>query len=214
MHAIMKLQTFWRIDNMHKILLDGSWKLSFTHPDGDSRIETVVDVPSNVEPYLVKLGLVKDYMPADDAYAMQKFEAIDDWTFETEFDAPVCEAGFSQQLVFEGIDTVAEIYLNGEHLLDCENMHMAYRADVTDLLQAHNHLRVVIRSSELYARERLHDALSFGRDGMTNYDSQSHLRKARHQWGWDNAPRCLTAGIIRSVYIEQLPPNRFEDVYL
>lgn len=199
---------------MNKILLDGKWKLSFTLPDGNRRIETTVDVPCNVEPYLLELGLLDDYMPADNAHATQRFEAVDDWTYETAFDAPVCQEGATERLVFEGIDTVAEVYLNDEKILDCRNMHMANCADVTGRLQAHNVLRVVIRSSELYAREHLHDMLSSGRDGMTNYDSQSHLRKARHQWGWDNAPRLLTSGIIRSVYLEQLPPNRFEEVYL
>ena len=200
---------------MKKMSLDGKWSLSFTLPDQSKQIRTEVEVPSNVEPYLVELGLLKDYMPVDDPFATQAFEAVDDWTYITRFDAPAKEENETQMLVFEGIDTIAEVYLNGEHLLDCRNMHMSYRADVTAKLRdCGNELKVVIRSSELYAREHLHDVFSSGRDGMTNYDSASHLRKARHQWGWDNAPRLLTSGIIRSVYLETLPPKRFEEVYL
>ncbi len=94
-------------------------------------------------------------------------------------------------------------------------MHLTYRIDVTDRLRASgNELCVVIRSSELWAREHMHDMRACSRDAATAYDSQSHLRKARHQWGWDNAPRLLTSGIIRSVYIEQIPAKHFEEVYL
>ena len=200
---------------MKKIFLDGKWDLTFTLPDEHRVISTEVEVPCNVEPYLVRLGLIEDYMPADYAFATQRFEAVDDWTYTTHFDAPEKKDGYTEQLVFDGIDTVAEIYLNGEKLLDCENMHLQYRADLTGRLKpVDNELCVVIRSSELYAREHLHDMYSSARDSVTNYDSSSHLRKTRHQWGWDNAPRLITSGIIRSVYLEQLPPKRFDEVYL
>ena len=200
---------------MQKFLLNGEWSLTFTLPDEDKRIETTVSVPCNVEPYLVALGLIDDYMPADNAFATQKFEAVDDWTYTKCFDAPEIAEGYTQNLVFEGIDTIAEVFLNGEKLLDCNNMHLTHRIDVTNRLKKTcNELKVVIRSSELYAREHLHDMFSSSRDGVTNYDSYAHLRKARHQWGWDNAPRLITSGIIRSVYLEQLPPKRFEEVYL
>lgn len=199
---------------MNRQYLNGKWELSFTLPDTDEKIKTQVDVPCNAEPYLVKLGLLADYMPADDPYATQKFEAVDDWTYVTRFESTHAKDGCVKELVFEGIDTIAQVYLNGEKILDCADMHLTYRADVTDKLLDSNELKVIIRSSELYAREHLHDMLSVSRDAVTTYDSQSHLRKARHQWGWDNAPRLLTSGIVRSVYIEELPPKRFEEVYL
>ena len=194
--------------------LNGAWELSFTSPLDHKKISTTVCVPCNVEPELVRLGLLDDYMPADTPFATQKFESVDDWTYVTQFNAACDAADMDRFLVFEGIDTIAEVYLNNEKILNCNNMHLAYRVDVTDKLKAENELKVIIRSSELYARKHLHDMLSSSRDGMTNYDSQSHLRKARHQWGWDNAPRLLTSGIIRPVYIESLPKKRFEDIYL
>jgi len=197
-----------------RISLDGKWSLSFTLPENEKKIDTVVSVPCNVEPYLVELGLLEDYYPTENAYATQRFEAVDDWTYTTEFSIDEAKRGYTRELVFEGIDTIAEVYLNGERILDCNNMHIAYRTDVTDKLKAINELRVVIRSSELWAREHLHDMFATAHDAVSIYDSQSHLRKARHQWGWDNAPRLITSGIIRSVYIEELPLKRFSEVYL
>lgn len=200
---------------MHKQILDGSWKLAFTLPDTEKTVETVVDVPCNVEQYLVRMGLIEDIFPADDPYATQAFDFVDDWTYTKTFEPLFTSNETKKELVFEGIDTIAEIYLNGEKLLDCQNMHRAYRADVSDRLVAgENELKVVIRSGELWARDRLHNMISGGRSALTTYNSQTYLRKARHQWGWDNAPRLLTSGIIRSVYLEEIPQKRFEDVYL
>ena len=195
-------------------MLNGNWHLRFTMPDSTEQHEIDVTVPCNVEPYLVKLGLLTDFMPPDDPFATQAFEGVDDWTYTTSFIAAPA-ADCRRELVFEGIDTIAEIFLNGKPILNCRNMHLTYRADVTDrLIDGENELKVVIRSSELWAREHLHDMQTISRDAATVYDSQSHLRKARHQWGWDNAPRLLTSGIIRDVYLEEIPSKHFEDVYL
>lgn len=198
-----------------KHTLDGQWSLSFTDPDTNQTVTTSVTVPCNVEPTLQKLGLVADYMPADDEFATEKFQWVDDWTYRTHFDCPPLPDGFTRELVFEGIDTIAEIYLNGKLVCQAANMHRSYRIPVTDAWRDHeNELTVVIRSSELWARDHCHDLFSMTARDSTYYDSNAYLRKARHQWGWDNAPRLLTSGIIRSVYLEDIPPRRFEDVYL
>jgi len=190
--------------------LNGRWQFSF-HLGG--RLYTSeAAVPGNVEPVLQSLGLVGDYMPVDDPFVTSPFETVDDWTYTTVFDAPPLSDVCSRELVFEGIDTIAEVYLNGEKLGDCLDMHCTYRYPVS-LREKGNELTVVIRSVDLWARRHPHD--EFGRPHNANgfYDSQTYVRKARHQWGWDNAPRLITAGIVRSVYLEDLPPKRFEHVY-
>ena len=87
---------------MSRIFLDGSWELSFTLPESDKKINTSVDIPSNIEPTLVKLGLIEDYMPADNPYATQAFEAVDDWTYVKLFDHAPSPEGYTEELVFEG----------------------------------------------------------------------------------------------------------------
>lgn len=193
--------------------LDGIWDLKFTLPD-NKVISSRISIPSNIEPTLKELGLIDDYMPADNEYATTKFEAIDDWTYTTVFDAENINKNYIQQLVFEGIDTIAEIYLNDEKICDCENMHLTYKIDVTDKLKKRdNELKVIIRSSELWAREHIKDMYAVGNGKSSYYESAGYLRKARHQWGWDNAPRLITSGIIRSVYLQELPLCRFDNVY-
>lgn len=198
-----------------KYILDGEWSLSFTEPVKGEKIHTNVKIPCNIEPVLAELGLIDDYLPADCDSVTAEFEAVDDWTYVKKFKILPIEEGYRRELVFEGIDTIAEIYLNGEKVLDCMDMHMTYRIDVTDKVKSgENELKVIVRSSELWARKHNREMLVESRHAVSALDSQAFLRKARHQWGWDNAPRLLTSGIVRSVYIEDLAPSRFNEVYL
>lgn len=191
--------------------LNGFWKLSFTPPEGMERVVTTAPVPGNVEPILVKLGLVEDYMPPDDLFCMEPFDYVDDWTYETSFqgvDFPDAD------LVFSGIDTLGEIYLNGVFLGNTRNMHRTYRFPVASLLKpGENHLKVIIRSAVLYAREHPHNEFIRTNRRVSEYDSCIMLRKARHQWGWDNAPRLLTSGIIGDVYLQSPITQGFSETY-
>jgi beta-mannosidase len=143
---------------------------------------------------------------------MREFERVDDWTYETVFDAPRITGGEAVRLVFEGIDTVAEVCLNGVEILRCDNMLIPHTVDVTGRLAAvGNILQVRIHSAELHARRFPYPA---GQASRGHRQAEAYLRKARHMWGWDNAPRLLSAGLWRPVYLEVLPPVRFEEVFL
>ncbi len=190
--------------------LDGDWTLSFTHPLTGDRHRMPATVPGNVEIDLAREGLIGDPYPPDRLDALRDFERVDDWTYETTFDAPAVGPGETATLVFEGIDTIADVALNGEKILRCENMFIPHSADVTGKLRAAgNRLSVRIFSPELHARRFSYDAFQVSRGRQ----SQAYLRKARHAWGWDNAPRLLSAGIWRPARIVVAPPIRFSDVY-
>src|SRR6185437_6919854 len=106
--------------------LAGNWTLSFTHPVTGRRHRMEATVPGNVEIDLQREGLIGDPMPADTADALRVFEAVDDWLYETSFNAPAVKDGARTQLVFEGIDTIAEVTLNGQPRLHCENMFIPH----------------------------------------------------------------------------------------
>lgn len=196
-----------------KQFLDGSWRLTFTNPHTQTNFTTIATVPGNIEPILKKNHLLDEYMPPDREDATEAFCYVDDWQYTTTFHYQP-ENGYQKFLVFEGIDTIAEIYVNGKRIADVCNMHMTYRFALDPIAQiGTNALSVIIRSSELWARKHPHDSFVFTHALNSYYDSQTHLRKARYQWGWDNAPRLITSGIYRSVYIETLPEERFTDAY-
>ncbi len=199
---------------MKRTDLNGNWNLTFTSPIDGTRVETLAPVPGNIEPVLVSLGLLDDYLPPDREDATEPWSLVDDWCYSTHF-SYLPKKDVTQCLCFAGIDTVAEVYLNDVRVLSCENMHRTYRLNLDAFARpGENSLTVRIRSAELWARERTRDAFSFPHGASSYYDSQTYLRKARYQWGWDNAPRVLTSGIWRSVYIEEYPAEHFDEVYL
>ena len=159
-----------------RISLNGSWQLSYTDTDTQVKRSLPGTVPGSVELDLQTAGLIGDVMPCDDISAAEFLEGVDDWTYTTTFDAPAAESGWSRELVFDGIDTIADVWLNGAHIIGARNMFIPHRADVDVLLrETGNELKVVIRSPLLWAREMDHDPMSMGR-GTTILSGQTHLR--------------------------------------
>ena len=93
--------------NSVKHYLHGDWSLSFTHPITKTIYNDKATVPGNIEPELVRMGLIGDYMPADRRDATMDFDIVDDWTYVRTFDAPELKEGYRRELVFDGIDTIA-----------------------------------------------------------------------------------------------------------
>ncbi|MFA6176656.1 MAG: hypothetical protein WC765_08780, partial [Phycisphaerae bacterium] len=193
--------------NGKKTQING-WKLSFVHQGTQHVIPAAV--PGNVEIDLQQAGLLDEPCPPDDMWAMRSFESVD-WVYEASLEAPALQEGEQICLVFEGIDTIADVLLNGEKILRCENMFIPHTVNVTGKLKATgNQLQVRIFSPELFARQFTPPALHASRE---HHHGEAYLRKARHMWGWDNAPRLLSAGLWREVYLEVLPAIRFTEVY-
>ncbi len=194
---------------MQRISLNGEWRLEFSHPETGETHRIPATVPGNVEPDLERAGLLKDALPPG-VEALERWVELTDWCYEREFDFTGLPEGMAEaRLTFEGIDTVAEVLLNGEKLFDCENMFIAHSAPVTGKLRpGKNRLQVRIAAPEIAARRFVPPPFH-----STPREASTYLRKARHMWGWDNAPRRLSAGLWRGVSLEFLPKVRFESVY-
>jgi beta-mannosidase len=70
----------------------------------------------------------------------------EDWWFRTRFDAEPAAPGEAVRLCLDGIATVAEVYLNGELVLESDSMFTAHKLDVTDRLKASNELQIRCRA--------------------------------------------------------------------
>ena len=127
-----------------RISLCDNWQLAFTDTDTKTKRTIAGKVPGSVELDLQSAGLIGDFAPCDDISAMEFLEGIDDWTYTTTFDAPKAENGWSRELVFEGLDTIADVTLNGVKIIEARNMFIPHRADVNELLKEKgNELKVV-----------------------------------------------------------------------
>jgi len=115
-------------------------------------------------------------------------------------------------LVFEGVDTVAAIFLNGKELARVDNMFIGYRFNVTELLKtgAENIIEVRFRSPMKEIRDRLTgEELIEWNDPV---GGSSRLRKQACAFGWDWGPRFVSSGLWKPVYLEAWSGNRFRSV--
>ena len=114
-------------------------------------------------------------------------------------------------LVFAGLDTLATVWLNGVEVGRSANMLIEHRFDVTDALRPGTN-RIVVRlgSAVNHARQFSYDAASMS---WEHREEGLFIRKAPHVWGWDIMPRAVSAGIWRSVWIEERPATAIEQLY-
>ena len=127
-----------------------------------------------------------------------------DWTYETEL--PPVDGHEQTDLVFEGLDTVAEILLDGQLLGRTRNMHRSYRFDVTGMAG-----RLAVRFVSAYAEaEAVRGKL--GERPAAYAEPYQYLRKMACSFGWDWGPTLVTAGIWRPVRIERWSTARIARV--
>jgi len=138
------------------------------------------------------------------------------WEYSTSF--VVDDTAWSRQrldLVWKGLDTYADISLNGIPILAANNMFREWRVDVRPLVRrGTNRLLVQFRSpiaEGRSAQDRLGYVLPATNDQAVPMVSM-YTRKAPYHFGWDWGPRLVTSGIWRPVYLEAWDDARIDDV--
>lgn len=164
------------------------------------------EVPGCMELDLFRAGLAPDPFFAGNPLVYQQFENRHLWYY-TEFNAPEG----ADELLFEGVDTIAEIYLNGALLGKAENMMIPHTFAVSGLKKTGNSLVVHILPAMIEARRYPLTPLTAG----LHYNAASlPIRKAAYMYGWDIFPRFVSGGIFCPVYLVKKPPERIEEYYL
>ncbi|OIW25685.1 beta-mannosidase precursor [Coniochaeta ligniaria NRRL 30616] len=136
-----------------------------------------------------------------------------DWEYACDFHYEPDQNHSRQDLVFDGLDTVATVYLNGgAQILQSSNMFHRHRVDVTSKLRpGPNTLRIVFRSALHYGREL---EAKHGRYRAFNGESSRlHVRKAQYHYGWDWGPLLVTCGLSGEVRLESYA-SRVNDVFV
>lgn len=196
---------------VHTGNLCGDWQLSYAEqplkpartPKDFKALEGLktipAKVPGNVELDLVREGLEPDPRKGDNVYKFRKYESYQ-WMYSKEFDSPKLEKSQRAYLKFEGIDTLADIFVNGNLVASPENMFLVFEYDITDFLskKGKNKLDVILRSAPIESTK--YDAIYGG--GTMNRSELVHIRKAPASFGWDIHPRLVTAGLWRPVSLE------------
>ncbi len=170
-------------------------------------------VPGSVYHDLMQNGKMDDPFWRDNfPKALKRMDH--DYEYKTEFAADKALLKSDAVLLrFEGIDTVADVFLNGEKLGRTENMHRTFEFEVKDLLKEEgNELRVLLHSPTRFIKEEYkHNVADGSEEAMVGF---ANLRKTHCMFGWDWGPRLPDAGLWRPVKLLGIEKARVDSVYV
>jgi beta-mannosidase len=124
-------------------------------------------------------------------------------------------------LVFEGLNTLADVSLNGEPILHADNMFLEWRVNIKRYLKPGNNTLSIIFHDvkpELARLDKAHPEERAGADTsalgkmMDAGKVKSYVRKAAYEGGWDWGPNMVTCGIWRPVYLQCWENERMMDM--
>ncbi|MEC3876784.1 beta-mannosidase [Chryseobacterium salviniae] len=165
-------------------------------------------VPGTVHIDLMKNNIIPDPFKDENEKKVQWIEN-EDWDYQTTFSISQKELNNKNiDLVFLGLDTFSEIYLNGKFIQTTDNMFRKWTIPVKDFLQAgENNLQVRFKSSVNVGKE-LAEKVPF----TMPESPRSFVRKAQYHFGWDWGPRLVTAGIWKDVKLNFWNNAKFQNI--
>ena len=184
---------------MKTISLNGKWSLTGrdkTVENGEI-LSLTATVPGCAQLDLSDAGILpSDLYMGENIKETERFEKYE-WWYERTFTCP--DVKKNVYLVFEGVDCLAEYYLNGVMIGKSENSFISHEFRIDEwLTDGENTLTVHIKSATAFANSMdypIRTLFSINADG-------AYLRKPPHSFGWDIMPRAVTAGLWRGVRLE------------
>jgi beta-mannosidase len=199
------------LDDNASLSLDKGWKFRqvTAAPQGDGGEWFPAKVPGDVHLDLLANKKISDPFYRDNEAKLQWIENAS-WEYRLDFDVtPEFFARTNVDLVFDGIDAAAQVFVNGEQVLDADNMFRVWRVPAKSHLHAgRNHLSVVF-PSPIRAAERAAAGDPFHL--QSKIPDRTYIRKAAYEYGWDWGPRLVTSGIWRPIHLEAWNKLRIAD---
>lgn len=178
-------------------------------------------VPGTVHTDLMALGMIDDPFIGLNEKEVQWVDK-EDWEYRTVFDAEGAVGSRQALLVFHGLDTYADIFLNDSLILKADNMFRTWKVDVAALLKEKgNVLRIYFHSPIKVDMEKWHK-LDYQYNAVNDQSQNGGVfdrrlsvfaRKAGYHYGWDWGPRLVTSGVWRPIELVLWNDVRIDDVY-
>ena len=189
--------------------LDGEWTLC--------RLKTGEILPARV-PGSVYSDLLRAEKMEDPFWRDNELQATrimdEDFEYRRGFTADAELLGCRRVLLeCKGLDTIAELRINGNLIGRAKNMHCTWEYDVKAFLNAgENEISVRFFSPTRYIKKAFaEDPMEGSSDAMEGFPL---LRKAHCMFGWDWGPRLPDAGIWRGISVVGVNDARLEQVYV
>ncbi|MEI7492301.1 MAG: glycoside hydrolase family 2 protein [Bacteroidota bacterium] len=188
----------------HNIDLNGSWEFR--------QAGTAAWYPASV-PGCVQLDLLKNRIIPDPFYRTNEdsvqWVATKDWEYRRVFFAgPEMLSSGHIDLVFEGLDTYAKVFLNDSLLIATNNMFREWKAEnIKRMLKPGNNVIRVLFLSVINQNNEIYSKLNIKLPG----DEKVVCRKAAYNFGWDWGPKLVTMGLWKPVYLSMYRNIELQD---
>jgi beta-mannosidase len=204
---------------MTKLDLAGKWHLRAVNPQKSKQYNKrkikqwmPATVPGTVHTDLMHNKFIPDPYYRTNELDVQWVDSLG-WEYSREFIVDRDIPGYDKiELVAEGLDTFATIFLNGEQIAVTDNMFLGYRFDIKrHLRRGKNKISVLFDSPELRAKEleQVHEKLFVSLESHRVF-----VRKAQYSFGWDWGPKLATSGIWKNIRIEYYNRARLRDPFV
>ncbi|WP_333694710.1 beta-mannosidase [Flavobacterium sp.] len=165
-------------------------------------------IPGTIHTDLFQNQLIPDPFFGANEKQLQWIEN-ENWEYETHFSLTKSELKNENiEMEFEGLDTYATVFLNGNVVLEADNMFRKWIISAkSHLKMGTNHLKVVFHSAVKKGNEEA-KKLSY----TLPEKERVFVRKAQYQFGWDWGPRFVTAGIWKPVQLKFWNSAKIENI--
>ncbi len=189
--------------------LDSNWTMQKT----DGGPSYAASVPNTVYSVLMSHHVIEDPYWKDNEVRIPE-EADGDYLWTVQFDCNDQLLSSDEVILhFDGLDTDAEITLNGTVLGSACNMHRTWEYQVKSILKPlANQLTVLLRSPFALADAAFAAVPAQGSEDAWRGFSQ--VRKAHYMYGWDWGAHLPDAGIFRHVSLLGVQEGRIDSVYV
>jgi beta-mannosidase len=206
-------------ENMVKRFIDSGW----TYQQVNGELSGAANMPGTIHTDLLANGQIEDPFYRTNEKELQWVDK-EDWQYVTYFSVEPVELKRDRMVLhFYGLDTYADIYVNGQLLLKANNMHREWEVDVKDHVKAgKNELKVYLHSpinrglslydKAAYSYPAINDQSENG--GLGHKKVSVFTRKAGYHYGWDWGPRFVTSGIWRPVELQIWDNARIENIFI
>ncbi len=143
-----------------------------------------------------------------------------DWEYSRTFEVNSAMLNSENlNLVMEGLDTYADVYINDYKVLSADNMFRRWEINPRNyLVEGENKIRIYFHSVfQVDIPKYL--AAPYKLQAWINNDQADiwlslYARKAGYNYGWDWGPRLITSGVWRPIYLEYWDDVKLVDAFI
>jgi beta-mannosidase len=192
------------------LVLDQAWQFRQIQPGHESEGQWLpAKVPGDVHLDLIANKKIEDPFFRDNEAKLQWIENAS-WEYQDSFDVPaVLLTRANVDLVFDGLDAAAHVYLNGIQVLNANDAFRIWRVPARKLLHAGSNQMRIVFPSPIAAAQLIADTDPW--QARTKTAAKTYIRKPAYEYGWDWGPRFVTTGIWRPVRLEAWDKVRIAD---